>query len=313
MPEASLIGAVDIGGTKIAVAAVRFNGTIAARRSCPTAAERGPETALHSIVSMLRECALEAGGSFAGAGIGCTGPVDPETGIIGNVDLLPGWSGFPLASRLAEELNVPLAMENDADAAALAEASLGYSQRLIYLTVGTGIGAGLVFDGQLYRGAGGSHPEVGHMTIDASGPLCYCGSTGCWEVLASGPAMEEWAKASACPEDRIALPISARTICELAKAGHPFAAKVVHREARYLGIGIANLITSFCPDRIALGGGVMESSDLFLPEIKRTVSRSCGLVPFERTVIARSGLGSETALLGAARVLQHRFPELWKA
>ena len=313
MPGASLIGAVDIGGTKIAVAAVRFNGTIAASRACPTAPARGPEDALRLIVDLLRQSFNEAGGLLAGVGVGCTGPVDPETGIIGNVDLLPGWSGFPFTSRLSDALNVPVAMENDADAAALAEAYSGSSQRLIYLTVGTGIGAGMVFDGRLYRGAGGSHPEAGHMTIDASGPACYCGATGCWESLASGRAMEKWAESNAGPSDRMTHPFTARTICDLAKNGHPFALMVVQREAHYLGIGIANLISAFCPDRIALGGGVMQSIELFLPEIMDTVSRCCGLVPFERTVIAKAGLGGKTALLGAARVLQHRIPELWKA
>ena len=266
-------------------------------------------------MELLRECEREAGASIGGIGIGCTGPVDPVTGILGNVDLLPGWREFPLTARLRDEFDVEVALENDADAAALAETAWGTgrdAERFIYVTVGTGIGVGLVFDGRLYRGAAGAHPEIGHQVIDASGPACYCGAAGCWESLASGPAMLAWAAANAAGE-ALPHPLTGRVLCELARSGHALARRSVERTARYLGMGLANLVTTFCPDRIALGGGVMENADLFLPGALAVVTRSCGLVPVERTVIAPSALGGRAALLGAARVWHHRFSELPKA
>ncbi len=196
-------------------------------------------------------------------------------------------------------------MENDADAAALAEAEWGAGRgkrSLICVTVGTGIGAGIVLNGSLYRGVGGAHPEVGHHVIDDSGPRCFCGARGCWEVLARGPAMAE----RVLRESPAREGVTAQEVCEAARAGDPLAAREVEREGRYLGLGIANLITLYVPETIVLAGSVMESLDLFLPVIRRVVSESCGLVPADRVEIAPAALGAATPLVGAAAVWLHR-------
>ncbi len=291
-----MTGAIDIGGTKIAVGIVDDEGRILSRAECPTAAERGFEDALGRMQSMLRQTARDADARLDGIGIGCTGPVDPATGTIGNVDFLPGWEGAPIVARLAEQFGIPVAMENDADAAALAEARWGAGKgasRFIYVTIGTGIGGGLIFDGKVYRGVDGAHPEIGHHTIDPGGPRCFCGARGCWEVLASGPAMES---AYGVPG------VTSRQICELAASGDEQALRAVEREGRYLGIGLANLITLFCPDVIALGGGVMKSAPLFMDRARAEIRGSCGLVPFEKTAVLLAALGPDVALAGAACV-----------
>nr|HMN59164.1 ROK family protein [Anaerolinea sp.] len=159
MPE-NLVAAVDIGGTKIAVGIVSRAGRILAQAACPTAPEQGFDPAMRRTVELLRGCAQQAGAQPEAVGIGCTGPVDPLTGELGEVNLLPGWQGRNLSAALSAGLGLPAAVENDADAAALAEAAFGSgrgSRSFLLVAVGTGIGVGVVLDGRLYRGTGGAH------------------------------------------------------------------------------------------------------------------------------------------------------------
>lgn len=305
-----LVGAVDIGGTKIAVGIVDEEGRILVQRETPTQPEAGFEAAMQRVNLLFCECLIESNATLAGLGIGCTGPVDPFTGEIGIVDFLPGWEGKNLVHALSERFGVQTALENDADAASLGEAFWGAGRgkdTLICVTIGTGIGGGIIVGGKLYRGVDRSHPEVGHHVIDAFGPACFCGAKGCWEVLARGPAMVEWAQQNAPPEYPHREGLTAKRICELARLGDPFAVQVADREAFYLGLGIANLVTLYSPDMIVLGGSVMRSSDLFLPGIRDLVSKYCGLVPHEKTEIALASLGPDAPLIGAARVWHHRF------
>jgi glucokinase len=313
----SLIGAIDIGGTKIAVGMVDAGGRIVTRTTCPTAPERGFPDGLDRMIGMLRamlravprEAAAHPAPELQGIGIGCTGPVDPVTGVLGTADLLPGWQGAALVAGLAEAFQVPVAMENDADAAGLAEAVWGAGRgkrRFLYVTVGTGIGVAFILDGAIYRGVDGFHPETGHQVIDPSGPPCYCGAHGCWEILASGPAILAWAKTRIAPHPRDG-ELTMKHLCELADASDPAALAVMDRQGYYLGLGLANLITIFCPDMIALGGGVLQSSHLFLPRARQTIRQCCTLVPFEKAELTVASLGADTALAGAAQVWRHRF------
>jgi glucokinase len=296
-------GAIDIGGSKIGVAVVDAQGSILAQAETPTSPELGYRAGFARASGLLRSLSNKCGASIDGIGAGSTGPIDPETGVYGVVGTLPGWEGSPLAADLEREFGVPVAVENDADAAALGEAAWGAgrgSRSLIYVTISTGIGAGIILDGKLYRGARGAHPEIGHHVLDASGPVCYCGTNGCWESLASGPAMEA-AMGEAQGEK-----LSARRICELARQGDLLALKAVQREAHYLGLGLANLVTIFCPRTIVLGGGMMRSADLLLAPALDVVKRTCTQVPVENTSIVLAGLGTQTGLLGAACVWFHR-------
>src|SRR5579872_2898946 len=207
----TMIGAVDIGGTKIAVGVVDDSGKVLARMQAPTDPNRY-DNAVDAISHMLRETASKADVELSGIGIGSTGPVDPIRGEFGDVDFLPGWRGKNPVKDLAEIFKVSVALENDGDAAALAEAGWGMGRnrsRLIYVTVGTGIGGGIILDGQLYRGVDGAHPEVGHHVIDPAGPQCTCGFRGCWESLAAGPAMAAWLQHNA-PADYPHRDITAR-------------------------------------------------------------------------------------------------------
>jgi glucokinase len=302
-----MIGAIDIGGTKIAVGIVNENGRILRSMECPTDAKAGFLDAIARMSSMLRQTAREAGEEITGIGIGSTGPVDPETGLIGNVEYLPGWQGENLLTALAHEFDVRVAIENDADAAALGEAFWGAGRgkrHVLYVTISTGIGAGIIIDGKLYRGVNGSHPELGHHVIDADGPLCYCGARGCWEKLASGTAIAEWYNEQSSSE-----PVTAKRIFELAAEGNALAVQSVDREAFYIGVGVANLATLFSPETIILGGSVMGSAAMLMDGIRKMIRQNCAFVPHERIEVRVASLGPYTPLIGAARVWYHRFGE----
>jgi glucokinase len=305
-----VIGAVDIGGTKIAVGMVDDDGKVLACQECPTEADLGYSHALGNICEMLRTTARTANTTISGIGIGSTGPVYPLTGEIGNVNFFPQWEGQNPVQDLTEIFAVKVAIENDADAAALGEAGWGAGKdknRLVYVTVGTGIGVGLIFDGQLYRGVDQSHPEIGHHIIDPSGPPCLCGFRGCWESLAAGPAMVAWLESEAPASYPHRNQLTAKRICELAVQRDEWARRAVERETYYLGLGLANLVTLFVPDAIVLGGSVMKSSDLFLAGVQKIIAESCKFVPYEKTELAMASLGEAANLIGAARIWHHRF------
>jgi glucokinase len=304
-----VIGAVDIGGTKIAVGVVDDNGKVLAQTQAPTDPDHY-DNGIQLIARMLRETAQSAGVELRGIGIGSTGPVDPMRGEFGDVDFLPGWRGKNPVRDLAEMFDLRVALENDGDAAALAEAGWGAGRnrsRLIYVTVGTGIGGGIVIDGKLYRGVDGAHPEVGHHVVDPAGPACSCGFHGCWESLAAGPAMVTWLESHAPANYLQREGITAKRICELAQQGDAVALEAVEHEALYLGLGLANLINLFTPDAIVLSGSVMKSASLFLDRIRTVIRRGCRFVPAEKTELTLASLGDDTNLIGAARVWHYRF------
>lgn len=304
-----MTGAVDIGGTKIAVGVVDGKGRVLAKAECATDVGGGFDHAMRRIVELFAQSASRAAVKLTGIGIGCTGPVDPLTGLLGNVNTLPGWEGGNPVELLSAEFKVPAAMENDADAAALGEAAWGAGKgkaRLICVTIGTGIGAGMILEGRIYRGAAQCHPEMGHHIIDPLGPLCSCGARGCWESLANGPSMVEWIKTNA-PTSYTSQDLTAREICARAQQGDEWARRAVEREAYYLGVGLANLVTLFAPDALVLGGSVMKSASLFLDRIHEVIQQNCRLVPYERVEISVASLGPDVGLIGAAQVWHHRF------
>ena len=301
-----MIAGVDIGGTKIAVGLVDDNGAVLTRTEVPIEVDRGPANACDRIVKILRQQVLETASGLMGIGIACTGPVDPLTGDLGDVNTLPGWQGWNPVWELAGAFSVTTAMENDADAAELGEARWGAGKgkrSLIGITIGTGIGAGIILNGDVYRGAKYSHPEIGHHIVEPGGPLCTCGASGCWETLASGPALEQW-YAEQNPDD---IHRTGKEICMLARTGHVAAQQAVEHLAKYLGLGIANVVSILMPEMIALSGSVMQSADLLLDRIRAIVRTNCRLVPAENCEIAVSSLGANAGLIGAAQVWHNRF------
>jgi glucokinase len=305
-----MIGAVDIGGTKVAVGMVDDHGQVLSVIEAPTGSDCDYADGFERIANMLQNSARAVGVEISGIGIGSTGPIHPFTGEFGDVDFLPKWRGKNPVKDLAQIFGVRVAIENDGDAGALGEAGWGAGRnkaRLIYVTIGTGIGGGIILDGKLYRGVDQAHPEIGHQVVDPSGPLCSCGFRGCWESLAAGPAMVAWLEAAKPADYPHRTGLTGKRICELAVEGDPLALSAVKREVNYLGLGLANLVNLFAPDAILLSGSVMKSSSLFLDGIREVIRQGCRFVPFEKTELLLASLGENANLIGAAMVWHHRY------
>lgn len=310
--NAAVIG-LDIGGTFIRAGLFNTAGKLLAARQTPIEAQEGAQVGLERIAGLVRELVKESGNlSLIGIGLGATGPVDPSQGILRNPYTLPGWEDIPIVSLLREIFGVPVSLENDADMAALGEYWQGAGkgiQRLAAVTVGTGIGTALILEGKIYRGLEGSHPEVGHQVIDPSGPLCYCGARGCWEVLASGLAIARQAgeligeyPASILLKKIGGNPdlIDARMVAEAALEHDPLAERVFEQAARYFSLGLVNLILFYLPDVIVLSGGVMKSFALFKPTIEKTIVQHNIMAPLDQVRIIPAALGYYAGLYGAA-------------
>lgn len=295
--EARALG-VDIGGTKIAVAAVRAPGEIVALHSVPTESERGFDSGVARIREAARRVLDESGWTvreLGGIGVGCAGPVDPVRGTIDNPFTLPGFVGGNIVAALEDAFSCRVVLENDADAALLGECSAGAGRGfdpVVMLTFGTGIGGAARVSGALVRGVAGAHPEIGHVVVDPSGPPCYCGTTGCFESLASGTALNAAAAAHGLGD--------ARQLLARAAAGDERAMPLRARALQATGRAARTLLHALLPERIVLGGGMMDEHYEPFAEAVRGSITAAGLVPPGRVSVARAELGNRAGLVGAA-------------
>lgn len=314
---------IDLGGTFVRVGAFTDGGELLAVTQAEIEAARSPEYGLGLIMSLIAGLLddLAAQGrqvTLRGIGFGSTGPVYPELGIIDNPFTLPTWENVSIFPPLQERFGVPVALENDADVAALGEYWMGAGRgvaRLYAITVGTGIGAAFIYNGRIYRGVNGAHPDGGHHVIDPRGPLCYCGQHGCWESLASGPAIARQARAGLDQHPRSLLHelacgeaerVDARLVSEAARAGDPLATAVMAQAAASFSLGVANVIMLYLPDVIVLSGGVMESLDLFWPALQERVAAMDVMVPASQVRIVPAELGYHAGLYGAAYAVMQK-------
>jgi glucokinase len=301
--------AVDLGGTELRVALVAEDGRFLARDAEPTLARDGPQAVIGQIVRLLRRMESRAEGcTILGVGVGAPGPLDPERGVVLRAPTLDGWSDVPLAASLGARLGQPVRLENDANVAALGEWMFGAgrgTRHMVFVTVSTGIGGGVIVDGRLLHGRHGMAAEIGHMAISERDIACPCGSTGCWETLASGTALARFANAAAT-EAATSLPrdgsISARDVVAAAVAGDPLASHLLDQEARWLGVGFANLLHLFSPERIIVGGGVSAGLEAMRPTIEQVMRRRV-MRAYRDVPLLRAALGADAGLAGAAGII----------
>ena len=311
MSAEAFIG-IDLGGTNVRAGVVLPDGKLRLVRETPIQAARGPSAGLERITKLIERVSREAEIEPAAIGIGSTGPLDRARGAIQNPYTLPTWEDVDIISPLNRRFGVPVALENDADVAALGESWAGAGRglaRLLMVTVGTGIGSGFILDGQIYRGTGGVHPEGGHIPVDPAGPVCYCGAHGCWESLASGTAIGALAREQARknPSRLLELAgkdpdkIDARLVTQAARAGDETALAVIHQSAFHLALGLVTLLHLYLPDCVVFTGGVMHSFDLFESDLKETIHRHSVMSPLADIPLRLSELGQEAGVMGAAR------------
>jgi len=297
-----LIGVVDLGGTKIYSAVVDRDGTVRGDDLRPTEDSLGPETVIERIVASLEGATAAAGttpGWLRGLGIAAPGPVRSSTGHVLYPPNLAGWRDVPLGTILGERLGLRVVVENDANAAALGEYASGSGQGsevMVYTTVSTGIGGGIVLGGLLYRGVDGAAGELGHIVIRQNGPLCGCGRWGCLEALASGKAIAREGRlaieAGHAPLLRSMLEsapgeLTAELVADAAKHGDSDAMAIIRDAGVALGLGLASIVDVLNPDVLVIGGGVAKIGSLFLQPAEETLRRA---------IFAKPALGVELRL-----------------
>ena len=311
----SVLG-IDIGGTKLAAGVVNTEGNVLMRGEVPTLAGEGPEPVLGRILGLGRDLLARAAAEkepVKRIGVGCAGPVDIQAGKVFNPPNLPGWRDVSLVERVEAELGLPVVLENDANAAALGEFRYGAgrgARSLVYLTVSTGIGGGIILDGKVWHGLKDTAGEVGHMTVFPDGPLCGCGNRGCLEAISSGMSIARRARqalGSGRPTRlrEVREPNSADVV-RLAREGDVIAREVWDESVKYLGIGVAAVITILAPERVVLGGGVTKAGDFLFDPLRAQVRGRVKLVPVELVPILPAALGGDVGILGAAAVAMGR-------
>jgi len=307
--------AVDLGGTKIAAAVVSPQGKVISQTYCLSLAHEGPKAVINRLFSgahqALQQSKLQTS-ELKGLAIAAAGALDTKRGLVTASPHLPGWCDVPLRDIVAEKLGVETYLINDASAAALGEYHLGAGKgvdNLIYLTVSTGIGGGIIVNGELYQGVDGSAGEIGHMTIDVNGEKCSCGNIGCWETLASGTAVAKETVRRLSQGERSSLltltegkmeNITAQTVAQAARQGDTLACDVIAKAAYYLGIGLVNLVNIFNPERIVIGGGMAQMGSLLFAPAQKVVKERAFFLPARTVRIIRAKLGGNSAIIGAA-------------
>lgn len=307
-----LYGAIDLGGTKILAAVATASGEWLGDDARPTDANRGPDAVIASMVESLRAAARHAGvdpSLLRGVGIGAPGPIDFARQTVVEMPNLPDWEGLPLAQRVGDALTIRAVLENDANAAAYGEHAFGAGQgveNLIYLTVSTGIGGGLVLGNHLYRGALGSAGELGHIVINEAGPLCGCGAHGCLEAMASGTAIAEQGvlavrhgRSSTITRLAAGGAITAETVARAAQEGDNVAAEIIAAAGHALGLGLADFVNVFNPDLIVIGGGTAKIGAALLDPALATMRARAFRRPAEHVRIVPAALGDRSVAAGA--------------
>lgn len=288
---------IDLGGTELRAAMMDETAQVLRHARVPTAAEAGPAAIVEQMVRLVDE--VSSGLTPVGIGIGSPGPLDTASGTVIHAPMLRGWRDVPLARLVTERTGLPTFLENDANAAALAEWRLGAARGLrhmVYVTVSTGIGGGVIIDGRLLHGHRSLAGEIGHMIVTGEAVPCACGGFGCWESLASGRALGRRAAAAGMRADG---PVTAQLVAARAAAGDETARRLMAEEARALGLGFVNLLHLYAPEMIVVGGGVAAALPMMAAEIARTVTARA--MPAYRDVpIRAAGLGTQAGVIGAA-------------
>ncbi len=319
MSDQRHIVGVDLGGTSINVGVVPYDGgTVLGMRSMPTESDRGAKFVVDRMIGMIRAAMRDArheGGldenAFIGIGLGSPGPLDRKTGTVINTPNL-GWRNFPLRDLVANAIGLEAELDNDANCATVGEWWQGAgrgTRTLIGVTLGTGIGGGIVLDGRVFHGVTDVAGEIGHMSIDSTGRKCKCGNYGCLEAYASGPAIAaraieglesgEPSLLSSLVDGNLER-LTAETVYEAILAGDLYAKEVMRETTKFLGAGLANLINILNPEMVVISGGVTRAGDVLFEPVRAEVRRRAFKHAAENCRIVSSTLGGIAGVIGAA-------------
>lgn len=303
--------AVDIGGTKVLTAVFSADGLMVVSQVTPTPVVKGAKGVItelgDTVEALLKKNELKPA-DLGAIGIACAGGIDTERGVVVTPSPnLPDWLNVPLRDMVEERFGVGVYVLNDASAAALGEQRYGAGRgvsNMVLITLGTGIGGGIIIGGKLYLGAKGGAGEIGHMTIAGDGPDCGCGNKGCLEVLASGTAIAREAMRRIAHGEKSSLAkvadITTEKVAAAANEGDALANEVLDRAAHYLGVGLVNVANIFNPEMIVLGGGMVALADRFIPVAKRMINERAFSINAGAVSVMAAQLGNEAGVYGAA-------------
>ena len=309
---------IDVGGTNVKLALVDDKGNITYSNSVPTRAEMGYEYTVNNIKQAIRDLLVETKLStkdIEGIGFGFPGQVDYKSGVVRLAPNIPGWVDVPIAKLIEDEFKIPTRVDNDVRCAALGELNYGAGkgcENLICITVGTGIGSGLIINGKLVRGASNAAGEIGHIKLQMhDGPICGCGDTGCMEAFASGPSIVAMAenyirggKSTKFREMANGAQITPYIVCEAAKAGDPVAKRIFTIMGEYIGIGLASVVNLLNPEKIIVGGGEADAGDLLLNPMKQTLKDRAMKIAGDAVEIVPAQLGNTAGVIGASLLIE---------
>jgi len=310
-PNRGLVGALDMGASHMSIAIADFTARIHQEYEIPLDIKKGPRVCIDQANISLQKLLSDLGttiSDLSAVGMGVPGPVITDAGTVISPPIMPGWDHFPIRDTLEELWNCPVTLNNDAELGALGEWAYGAGRgekNLAYIKVGSGVGAGLILNQQIYGGTTGAAGEIGHLTIDENGPLCNCGNHGCLEAYAGGLAIARQGQALAESRKRTLLSsipvdqITAYDVAEAARRGDLHAQEILRRAGTYIGIAIAGLVNLFNPGVVVIGGGVAQVGDILTNPIRQAV-RERALRASEQSVRITTGtLGRRSLLIGA--------------
>ena len=319
IPTLEQVIALDVGGTQIRAALCDRECEIERRANDLTPVREGRGAVMACIERAIRQV-WPSKGSVVAIGVSAPGPLDPWSGVIHRAQNIPGWDDYPLRDVIQGRFGVPAVVGDDANVAALAEHRFGAGQgqpNLVYLTLSTGVGSGIIVSDRLLLGAHGLAGEAGCMVVEPCGPLCSCGNRGCLEALVSGPAIAREARRRLQRGEASSLlemargfseAVTAKMVSEAAHAGDRVARNVLRQAGRYLGLGITNLLHIFDPNVVVIGGSVSKAGDFLLEPAREVIRQRCLTDRYWReTPLVLAALGDDVSLVGAASIAWDTF------
>ena len=301
--------AADLGGGHARIGVVLAGGALRDVRNVPFSLEDGPAAGLARLADLLDELADARGrGALRAVGLSLPGPVDVEAGVVDLPSRMPGWNGFPVAAWLTERFGLPATIENDANCMAVGEQTVQPAERrqAIMVKAGSEIGAGILADGRLYRGATGAAGDITHVRVDAAGDTpCSCGNTGCLETIASGAALVRILRAADVRRADGSPVVSTQDVVELANDAHPEATRAVRQAGKYLGEVLSANVNFFNPDAVSLGG-ILSTLEPFVAAVRSQLYEGCHPLVTQHLVIERATLGADAGLVGAGQFALQR-------
>ncbi len=310
---------IDVGGTNVKIALVDDKGKIIYSNSVPTYAQMGYEYTVNNIKQAIRDLMKETNtkpSDIQGIGFDFPGQVDYKTGVVKLAPNIPGWVNVPIAKMIEDEFHIPTRIDNDVRCAALGELKFGAGkgcENFVCITVGTGIGSGLVINGKLVRGAANAAGEIGHIKLQMQdGPICGCGDTGCLEAFASGPSIvamaQEYLKSGKSTKFRemagVDGEITPYIVAKAAEAGDPVAKRIFEKTGYYIGMGLVSVINLLNPEKVIIGGGVAEAGDLLLEPIRKTIKERAMVIAGNSVEIVPAELGNSAGVIGASMLVE---------